>query len=292
MHRLPPEEYAKKKQLEIKEKLIYYYGPRDDSFKKIIKDFLLNGNLKEKYLDLLLTPESMELYGKAFTSNTIHSHLDTVENKVVEDVESTDNYEMYEKLGDGVFQNFIVFYAFRYIKEDIRVSQVKVIATIKSKYGSREQFSPIAEKLGFWDYISASVYKRTHSKKALQEDVLEAIIGVTSLILDEKLRYGVGYAICYDILTNIFNKYIVIETEFEELQDFVSKLNEFSNKYKQYNFKYDFLKGDRLTITDIYRIMPDNSLVKFATGSAANKANSKQAAAVQALNNLKKMGLL
>ena len=38
--------------------------------------------------------------------------------------------------------------------------------------------------------------------------------------------------------------------------------------------------------------MPDNSLVKFATGSAANKANSKQAAAVQALNNLKKMGLL
>jgi len=292
MHRLPPEEYAKKKELEIKEKLTYYYGPRDDSFKKVIKNFLLNGNLKEKYLDLLLTPESLELYGKAFTSNTIHSHLDTVENKVVEDVESTDNYEMYEKLGDGVFQNFIVFYAFRYIKEDIRVSQVKVIATIKSKYGSREQFSPIAEKLGFWDYISASVYKRTHSKKALQEDVLEAIIGVTSLILDEKLRYGVGYAICYDILSNIFNKYVIIETEFGELQDFVSKLNEFSNKYKQYNFKYDFFKDDRITITTIYRIMPDNSLVEFASGSAANKANSKQAAAIQALNNLKKMGLI
>jgi dsRNA-specific ribonuclease len=292
MIRLPPEEYAKKKQQEIKEQLTYYYGPRDDGFKNVITDFLLNGNLKEKYLDLLLTPESLELYGKAFTSNTIHSHLDTVENKVVEDIESTDNYEVYEKLGDAVFQNFIGWYAFRYIKEDIRVAQVKVIATIKSKYGSREQFSPIAEKLGFWNYISASIYKRTHCKKALQEDVLEAIIGVTSLILDEKLRYGVGYAICYDILANIFNKYVIIETEFEELQDFVSKLNEFSNKYKQYKFKYDYSKNDRLGTTIIYRIMSDNSLVEFSRGSAANKANSKQAAAVEALNKLKKMGLI
>ena len=38
--------------------------------------------------------------------------------------------------------------------------------------------------------------------------------------------------------------------------------------------------------------MDDNSLDKFATGSAANKANSKQAAAEQALNKLKKMGLI
>ena len=38
--------------------------------------------------------------------------------------------------------------------------------------------------------------------------------------------------------------------------------------------------------------MPDNSLVEFASGSAANKANSKQAAAIQALNNLKKMGVI
>ena len=72
----------------------------------------------------------------------------------------------------------------------------------------------------------------------------------------------------------------------------MSKLNEFSNKYKQYKFKYVFLKEDRLTTTTIYRIMDDNSLDKFATGSAANKANSKQAAAEQALNKLKKMGLI
>ena len=292
MYRLQAEEYAQKKQLEIKQKLSYHYGPRDDSFKKIIKDFLLNGNLKEKYLDLLLTPESLELYDKAFTSNTINSHLDTVMNKVIEDVESTNNYEMYEKLGDAVFQNFIGWYAFRYIHQDTRVLQVRVIATIKSKYGSKEEFSPIAEKLGFWNYISASIYKRMHDKKSLLEDVFEAIIGVSSFILDEKLRHGVGYAICYDILTNIFNKYIIIETEFEELQDCVSKLNEFSNKYKQYKFKYVFLKEDRLTTTTIYRIMDDNSLDKFATGSAANKANSKQAAAEQALNKLKKMGLI
>ena len=204
MYRIPADEYEKKKQLEINDRLTYYYGPRDLSFKKVIKDFLLNGNLKEKYLEVLLTEESMLLYGKAFTSNTIHSELNIISGKVVEDIESTDNYEVYEKLGDAVFQNFIGWYAFRYLGEDTRVTQVKIYATIKSKYGAREEFAPVCEKLGFWNFISASVYKRTHSKKALLEDVLEAIVGVTSFILDKKFRPGVGYAICYDILNNIF----------------------------------------------------------------------------------------
>lgn len=292
MHRLPPEEYEQKKQVEIRDKLLYYYGPRDNTFKEVIKDFLLNGNLKEKYLDILLTKESLELYAKAFTSNTIHSFLDTSINKVVEDVNSEDNYEVYEKLGDAVFQNFIGWYSFRVFGQDTRVSKVKIYATIKSKYGSREEFSLIAEKLSFWNFISASIYKKTHSKKALLEDVFEAILGVTSLILDEKLRYGVGYSICYDILSNIFKKYIVFETDFEELQDFVSKLNEFSLKHKDYKFVYDAFKDDRLTITTIYRIMPDNTRFEFSKGTAANKANSKQAAAKEALNKLKKNRLI
>ena len=291
MQRLPPEEYEKNKQQDIKEKLTYYYGPRDESFKKVVRDILLKGNLKPKYLDMLLTDDSLEIYGKAFTSNSIHSYLDEMTDKIIEDPNSDDNYEVYEKLGDGIFSNFIGWYAFRMLGQDKRVAQVKIYATIKSKYGAREEFAPVAENLGLWPYISASMYKRTHSKKSLLEDVFEAFLGATSYILDEKIRYGVGYAICYDILVSIFST-IKLQTEFEDLQDYVSKLNEFSLKNKGYKFEYEFNKVDRLTYATVYRIMPNGIRVKFAEGTAANKPNSKKAAAENAYKILENNKLL
>ena len=291
MYRLTPEEYEKKRQLEIKEKLNFYYGPRDKNFRKVVENILLKGKLKPKSLDMLLTDESMEIYNKVFTSKTIHSFFNKETNKIEEDVNSDDNYEVYEKLGDGVFSNFIGWYAFRLLGQDKRVAQVKIYATIKAKYGAREEFSPIAEDLGLWPYISASVYKRTHNKKALLEDVFEAFIGATSYIIDEKIKYGVGYAICYDILNNIF-KGIKVETDFEELQDYVSKLNEFSLKNKDYKFEYDFTKTDKLTYATIYRIMSDGSRIVVGEGTAANKPNAKKAAAKNAYKNLEKSKML
>ena len=277
-HRLPQEEYEKKKEQEIKDRLTYYYGKRDENFKNVIKNVLLKSNLKPKYLDMLLTPEALEMYGIAFTSNTINSKYDKITGKVVEDVNSDDNYEVYEKLGDGVFQNFIAWYAFRLLGQDRRVVQVKTYAGMKSKYGSREEFAPVAESLGFWPFISASIYARTHKKKSLLEDVFEAFIGATSYYLDEKIRNGVGYAICYDILSSIMSS-MKIETEFEDLQDYVSKLNEFTLKNKHYVFEYESEKIDKITNTIIYRIMPDGKKIKMGEGSAANKANSRKTAA-------------
>lgn len=291
LHRLSSEEYEKKKQQEIKDRLTFYYGPRDEKFTNILKNVLLKSNLKPKYLDILLTKEALEMYNRVFTSNTINSKFDEITGKVVEDVNSNDNYEVYEKLGDGVFQNFIAWYAFRLLGQDRRVVQVKIYAGMKSKYGSREEFAPVAESLGFWPYISASIYSRTHKKKALLEDVFEAFIGATSYYLDEKIRYGVGYAICYDILSSIMSS-IKIETEFEELQDYVSKLNEFSHKNKQYVFEYESEKFDKLTTTSIYRIMQDGSKIKMGEGSAANKSNSKKAAAENVYKDLERRGII
>jgi len=289
--RLSTDEYEQKKKQEIKDRLTYYYGQRNENFKNMIKDVLLKSKLKPQYLDILLSKEALEMYGRAFTSNTIHSKFNEVTGKVVEDVNSDDNYEVYEKLGDSVFQNFIGWYSFRLLRQDRRVVQVKIYAAIKSKYGSREEFSPIAESLGFWSFISASVYERTHSKKALLEDVFEAFIGATSYYLDEKFRYGVGYAICYDILSSIMST-IKIETEFEDLQDSVSKLNEFTLKNKEYVFEYTSDKFENLTTTTIYRIMPDRSKIVYGVGTAANKANSKKAAAENVYKSLKLKGVI
>ena len=51
MYRLTPEEYEKKRQLEIKEKLNFYYGPRDKNFRKVVENILLKGKLKP-YLNI------------------------------------------------------------------------------------------------------------------------------------------------------------------------------------------------------------------------------------------------
>lgn len=276
--KLSQEEYDKKKQQEITDRLTYYYGKRDTSFKNMIKSVLMKSNLKPKYLDMLLTPEALEMYGKAFTSNTINSKYNEITEKVVEDVDSDNNYEVFEKLGDGVFQNFIAWYAFRLLGQDRRVVQVKTYAGIKSKYGSREEFAPVADSLGFWNFISASEYARKHKRKSLLEDVFEAFIGATSYYLDDKIRNGVGYAICYDILNTIMNT-LKIETTFEELQDYVSKLNEFTLRNKDYVLEYDSVKVDKTTTTTIYRVMPDGSKTELGHGYAANKANSKKMAA-------------
>ena len=139
-----------------KEKLIYFNAPRGERFKNLIKKMLVLGKIKDHYISQLLSNEALSIYSKAFTSNSITSYLDPMSLKIEEDKESSNNYEMLEKLGDGVFDNFIGWYAFRRFGNINTVNQVKVVHIIRSKYGSKNEFSPIAEKLGFWPFISAA----------------------------------------------------------------------------------------------------------------------------------------
>lgn len=273
-----------------KEKLIYFNAPRGERFKNLIKKMLVLGKIKDHYISQLLSNEALSIYSKAFTSNSITSYLDPMSLKIEEDKESSNNYEMLEKLGDGVFDNFIGWYAFRRFGNINTVNQVKVVHIIRSKYGSKNEFSPIAEKLGFWPFITSSIYQRNHQKKKLLEDTFEAFIGATSFILDSRFRNGVGYAICYDILTSIFDE-IKISADFIEMMDSVSKLNQLFMKHRILGkIEYTDERLENLTKVSVFRIINHGKSILIGEGIAAIKKDSKQNAATNALRYLSAIG--
>ena len=92
---------------DMNEKLTFYYGLRNQSFKNLLWNILRKGKLKEHYINCLLTPEALAEYDKAFTSSTISSHVDPTSGKIEVNKIISNNYETYEKLGDGIFDNFI-----------------------------------------------------------------------------------------------------------------------------------------------------------------------------------------
>jgi dsRNA-specific ribonuclease len=270
---------------DMNEKLTFYNGIRDASFKSLLWNILKKGKLKEHYINCLLTPEALVEYDKAFTSSTISSHVDPTTGKIEVNKIISNNYETYEKLGDGIFDNFIGWYAFRRFGEVNNLEQVKLLHIIRSKYGSKKEFAPLSEKLGFWPYISSSVYARNHEKKKLLEDVFEAFLGVTSFILDKNFRNGVGYAICYDILSSIFDD-IKFSTDFSEMVDYVTKLKQVFDKIKNVKIEYQDRKiGDQIHIM-IYQKSLSGEYKNIGTGVSTNKKDAKQNAAENALKNL------
>jgi dsRNA-specific ribonuclease len=195
-----------------------YYGPRNEDFIKFIKSILKLGNIKDKYLDELLTTTNINIYSNAFTS---------------EEVDIKNNYEVLEQLGDVCINNFMVFYIYRKYPQLDCSKGVQIVSKLKANLVSRSNFSDLADKLGFWDYITASIDNRKQNKKDILEDTFEAFIGATVKILDDKFIIGVGYSIIYDILKNIFDKYIKISLKYEDINDAKTLLKETFDYFKK-----------------------------------------------------------
>lgn len=199
-----------------------YQGSRGEDFNELIRNLLIRGKLKDKYIKILTSPESIKLYGNAFTAAS--------------DAHPEDNYERFEQIGDVAASHFIVNYVYRRFKQLDCTDGVKVVARLRINYGAKKSFSKIAEDLGFWDFITGPIngvihnrkYRSRH-RKDLLEDVFEAFLGCTEYLLDNEFRYGVGYAIVYDILTSIFNEKHM-SLEYEDLVDNKTQLKETFDK--------------------------------------------------------------
>lgn len=195
-----------------------YEGSRGEDFKEFIISLLKKGNLKDKYIKILTTEESMKKYEFAFTAESL--------------VHPENNYECYEQMGDRAASHFMASYFFRRFPQLECSAGNKVVARLGINYGAKKSFSKISSDLGFWRFITCPEngnipkrkYRETHMKDLL-EDVFEAFLGCTEKLLDEAFRQGVGYAIIYDILSNIFDK-IPISLEYEDLMDAKTRLKE------------------------------------------------------------------
>lgn len=222
-----------------------YYGPRNDVFKKLMYKLLEKGKLKPKYLDILTNDENMKLFGNAFTSPT---------------ADPENNYEMYEQLGDLSANKFIVWYVYKRFPQLRCAKGVKIAARLRINYGSKQSFYEIAEKYDFWEFITASVERRQHKKKALMEDALEAFIGCTETILDDMFQPGVGYGIVYDILKNIFDD-MPISLAYNDLYDSKTRLKELYDLYPDTLGTVVYLdyRQDQLATSYVYQVRPEST---------------------------------
>ena len=139
-----------------------YFGDRTDKFKRHIRSLLNRGIKKRKYLKLLTDEESMDKYSEAFTSDT---------------VDPINNYQVYEQLGDVLGNKFITQYSYSRFPALMCPEGVKVVAMLKIKYGAKQSFYSIAERLNFWEYITATTEVRNRRMRPLLEDVFEAFPG-------------------------------------------------------------------------------------------------------------------
>lgn len=273
-----------------------YLGDRGITFKKLIIGLLKKGNIKQKYIDILTSPESMEIYASAFTS---------------EQVDETNNYQVYEQLGDLTGNKFIVWYIYRRFPQLQCAEGVKVAARLRINLGSKNSFCSIAEKFGFWDFISATNDVRQRKKKPLLEDVFEAFLGATETIIDTHTKTGVGYASVYKILSSIFDE-INISLRYEDLYDAKTRLKELFDIHSEKlgPIRYEEKREDLIAYSYIYRLdgarfetRPDGTInpnsivgryrkVLIGQGSAALKADAEQIASEDALKNLATQGYI
>lgn len=264
-----------------------FEGLRGEPFKQLITNLLKRGKLKDKYLRLLIDDYGISNYEQAFTSSSVNSE---------------NNYEIFEQLGDVTANKFIVWYMYRRFPQLNCPLGVKVVARLRINYGARQTFSDIANNLGFWDFISATVDERGHKKKDLLEDCFESFIGVTEFLLDKRTRPGVGYSIVYDILSSIFDE-IDISLLYEDLYDAKTRLKELMDVYTDLGtLIYQDIRDDKLTVSRLFLVpvgadktflpnkQPRREWYEIGQGTAAKQKDSQQNAAQQGLYTLNSKG--
>jgi dsRNA-specific ribonuclease len=270
-----------------------YLGNRGIEFKRLITSLLKKGKLKKKYIAALTTPESMEVFSAAFTSEL---------------VDEEHNYQVYEQLGDLSGNKFIVQYFYRRFPQLKCADGVKVVARLRINYGAKQSFCEIARELGFWNFISATNDLRQRKMKPLLEDVFEAFLGAMEDILDREVSFGLGYPMVYKVLKAIFDD-MDISLKYEDLYDAKTRLKELFDMHEDRlgPLKYQERKEDLITYSSVYRVQGGRYEVrangsvnrnrilggrymKIGEGSAALKSDAQQRAAAEALKTLATQG--
>ena len=261
---------------------VIYNGSRGSDFQYLIRKILKNAKIKDHYIDLLLDEDGLKNYGIAFTAKSANE---------------TDNYEVYEQLGDLSANKFIVSYMYKKFPK-LKCSEcVKIVARLRILYGSKQTFCVIAENLGFWPFISADEEQRNTEKKKLLEDTFEAFIGVTELMIDEKIRQNVGYAIVYEVLHSVFET-INISLKYEDLYDAKTRLKELFDLYNKGGetsfgkLEYEENKDleSRLTTSYVYQKFSSTYRILLGQGVASLKADAQQRAASAGICSLNNKG--
>jgi dsRNA-specific ribonuclease len=131
--------------------------------------------------------------------------------------------------------------------------------------------------------------RNTKMDKVL-EDVFEAFFAVIELLADTKIKQGVGYFMCYNIISTLMNNR-EISLKYKDLFDAKTRLKElfdfFGEKLGQ--LKYSVEKVERFHYVKAQVISTRGTRV-LGLGKAPLKADAEQIAAEEAITSLSKMG--
>jgi dsRNA-specific ribonuclease len=189
-------------------------GVRGTAFIKLLSDILYMGNISD--VTQVLTEKGLSVYDMAFTHKSY-------------DVEH--NYEPYEFVGDSIANKSVVYYIYTKYPYLQQPKCVVILNKIKNQLISSKSFARFANQLGFWEFISTNSVIRESRLISILEDVFEAFIGATELIVDEVYGRGVGMVVCSTIITKLLDR-IEIPTTYEELCDAKTRLKELVDQYR------------------------------------------------------------
>lgn len=216
-----------------------YKGIRGKAFVDFLKGVLKKGGLKESYLTVLLDDTGLQLYDNAFTHSLANP---------------THNYEWLEFLGDTTLNKAIAWYLPQRFPQLSCAGGVKVLTRLKINLISKKSFADFAKNLNFWPYITLTEEVRDNKKTKTLEDVFEAFFGATELLLDTRVRHGIGYEICYTIIKSLLDE-MRLSLKYSDIFDSKTRIKELIDYFGDElgELKYVTQKSDRVHKVFLYR---------------------------------------
>lgn len=249
-------------------------------FQEKIRSFLRLSFLKQKYILKMTDAEGMGLYAQAFTHSSVSPH----------------NYEWLEILGDATLNKCVVWYINNRFPQLHNAEGVKVIARLKIKLVSKNNFSEIAEQFGFLPFIQINEenMKQKLNLRSVLEDVLEAFFGATEMLIDRHFGPGSGYGICYELLRHIMDRH-PISLQYEDLYDPITRLKETFDIFRSSSLwgqvRYDNIKDGPFQYVTVFQFDPmTGRKVALGHASAPTLDEAKQKAATVAIEKLASHG--
>lgn len=167
------------------------------------------------------------------------------------------NYQLFELLGDGTVNEFIIYY----VKGRFpKIVSVKWLTRIKHNLVSKKQLAFLARKEGLEAHIRIGQEIEELKKKApkdiknyyatskgkdkdyisVLEDVMEAYFGCLILIIEDVgYTHGTAVQVCHNILSSFFDNE-EIELEYTKIFDAITRLKELvESNAKGWKWPYD-----------------------------------------------------
>lgn len=200
--------------IEIENKIIY--GDRNESFKLFLVDLMQRCSLdKSIIVSLLENNDIFKMYCNVFT----HKSIDPKE-----------NYEFFEMIGDVTCNKIIVWYLKDKFPFLCNCDGVKVLARLRINLVSKITFSRWASRLHLDKYISWDTETKLKQETSVLEDVFEAFVGCTEMIIDKYIRGYAGTYCCSNFLKILLDDEN-IQLSYKKLYDPITRLKETFDYY-------------------------------------------------------------